>query len=112
MANSRKSYVTSEGNRNFALLIDALRAKRSNEPWEGFTKWIGERSGFPLSKDIIYRGGRLAKTPAWIVLVALSRIPEFTFLESTIRPTVDDLARVLLGELGAYGHTIRKEAKR
>lgn len=112
MADERRTYVTEQGNRNYKLLIDALRAKRDNEPWESFTKWIGERSGFPLSKDIIYRGGRLAKTPAWIVLVALSRIPEFTFLESTIRPSVDDLAKVLLGELDAYGHTIRKEAKR
>jgi|LakMenEpi03Aug12_release.lakeMendotaPanAssembly.Ray.scaffolds.fasta_scaffold01650_20 hypothetical protein len=110
MADERRSYVTDEGNRNFKRLVDALRAKRDNLPWTDFTQWISDRSGIPLSKDILYRGGRLAKTPAWIVLVALSRVPEFTFFESTARPSIDDLTKVLLGEMDVYGHTIRKEA--
>jgi hypothetical protein len=37
-------------------------------------------------------------------------VPEFTFLESTARPSIDDLTKVLLGEMDVYGHTIRREA--
>lgn len=103
--------VSGNGKLQMELLIETLRAKRGNPDWDSFADWVEARSKIKLSRDLVYRFamGTYKGWPNLRVLIAFSRIPELTFVNTGVHPTMDNLAALLLGELDAYGNPLPQE---
>lgn len=109
MAAEKSQFATETGTRNYKQLVDNLRAKLGNIPWTSFVDWVRAETGYTISKDMLYRGGRNSPTPSIRALFVLSKVSQFTFLDNRTHPDMDQLALLLLGEIDAFGQPIPRE---
>lgn len=104
--------ATKAGCENLARMIMALKKSKGIE-WFAFTDWLSERSGIRVSKDILYRtaSGFHKSAPSLETLLALARTPEFTYLDSTTHPSLEEISQIVVGERDACGQPISVEAQ-
>lgn len=81
--------------------------------YEQLADWVSERTGCEINKDEFWRTavGRYKTNPNSLVLFALACTPEFTFLDGKTRPTMDQMMKIVLGEIDGHGQLIKNPAK-
>lgn len=103
--------ISDAGKRQLSLMVETYKSKLGNPDWFVFTDHVVAASKVETTKDILYRTcmGNYIKSPDPVALGALSRLDDFTFVDSDIHPDLDAIFDVLLGLTDAYGNPIPQE---
>jgi len=121
---ARKKLISQQSKENFEKIITYLKLRLGDLNYIETAQYISEKTGYLVDKDSLWRtaAGNYAGSPAYIVMLALSRLDEISFLPEDNalekgqqafgrRPTLDELYGVLLGEIDAYGQPIEQTIK-